>query len=144
MVSNISINDLESFNELGCIVNPHFKHLFNLQDILNSPSDYLIGYKKNDSLIAFLHITKSFETIDIVNLVVHPKFRQQHIATELLHHLEIKFNDIKTIFLEVNENNIPAIKLYQKNNFQQIQIRKNYYGEDNALIMKKDIKTKTN
>ena len=41
--------------------------------------------------------------------------------------------------LEVNENNEKAIKLYKKNGFEEISVRKNYYGNhQNALIMFKN------
>ena len=45
----------------------------------------------------------------------------------------------RKIFLEVNENNEKAIKLYKKNGFEEISVRKNYYGNhQNALIMFKN------
>ena len=38
--------------------------------------------------------------------------------------------------LEVNEKNVKALKLYKKIEFEEISIRKNYYGKDeNAVIM---------
>lgn len=40
----------------------------------------------------------------------------------------------KPIHLEVNCNNIAAIKLYEKFNFK-IHIRKNYYKSEDAIIM---------
>ena len=39
--------------------------------------------------------------------------------------------------LEVNENNVAAISLYEKNGFEVINKRNNYYGSDAALIMKR-------
>ena len=45
------------------------------------------------------------------------------------------------IFLEVNQKNLNAIKLYKKNNFEEISVRKNYYGlNEDALIMVKSLK----
>ena len=41
------------------------------------------------------------------------------------------------IMLEVNENNNPAIRLYNKLGFKEISLRERYYGEDTALIMEK-------
>ena len=49
---------------------------------------------------------------------------------------ENRTKEEKSILLEVNENNFSAIKLYRKNNFKEISVRKNYYGTgQNALIM---------
>lgn len=41
--------------------------------------------------------------------------------------------------LEVNENNLFAIKLYTSLGFETISIRKNYYNDKDGLIMKKSI-----
>ena len=49
------------------------------------------------------------------------------------------FDDIDNIMLEVNEKNLAAISLYKKNKFKIISKRKNYYGKDTALIMKRDV-----
>ena len=38
--------------------------------------------------------------------------------------------------LEVNENNVKALKLYKKTGFEKIFVRKNYYGNnEDAIIM---------
>ncbi len=139
MVDNIKIEDLNRFNELGTLINPNFTKLFNLENILNSTYDYIIGYYDNNDLIAFLHITKSYETIDIVNIVTDSKYRNKGIASVLIDHLLTMFNDTKTIMLEVNEHNNPAINLYKKHNFVEMYRRKKYYGNDDALIMKRDV-----
>ena len=51
---------------------------------------------------------------------------------------------LKKIILAVSENNIVAIKCYKKNNFIQIEKRKNYYFifkdvREDALIFQKEI-----
>lgn len=139
MVNKITLKEEKTFYELGNLVNPNFKKLFNLEEILSSPNDYLIGYYDKKTLIAFIHLTKSFEVIDIVNLVVNPKYRRQGISTKLINNILTDFNEVKEIMLEVNEKNIPAINLYQKNNFKEIYRRKKYYGEEDAIIMKRDV-----
>ena len=49
--------------------------------------------------------------------------------------------NLKTITLEVNELNLPAIKLYKKFAFSKLGIRKKYYnGENDAIIMRKSFK----
>ena len=53
-----------------------------------------------------------------------------------LHTKDAKNEKLSSIFLEVRESNLPAIKLYEKFNFTQISIRKNYYpdNKEDALI----------
>jgi ribosomal-protein-alanine N-acetyltransferase len=53
----------------------------------------------------------------------------------------LKNNPVQ-IFLEVRESNTPAIKLYEKADFHQIDLRKNYYpnpdgSKEHAIIMVK-------
>ena len=46
-------------------------------------------------------------------------------------------NNVSTIFLEVNRNNSKAISLYHKFGFVEYSVRKNYYGDNDAILMKK-------
>ena len=76
---------------------------------------------------------------DITNIAVHPSYRKQGIASQLLNKLlEIcKDNNCNDITLEVRVSNTPAQNLYTKFGFVNEGIRKKYYsdnGED-AIIM---------
>ena len=78
----------------------------------------------------------------ITNIVTKKVIRNAGIGSQLLEFIinYCKSNNMKTITLEVNENNISALKLYKKFNFEQIGLRKNYYNNtDNAIIMNLDI-----
>ena len=137
MVNKITINDIERFNELGVLVNNNFSKVYNLNQILDSQYDDVYGYYIDNMLVGFLHITKLYETMDIVNIVVDIEFRKMGIATKLINHVISLFDDIEQVMLEVNENNSSAISLYKKNKFEIISKRNNYYGSDAALIMKR-------
>lgn len=139
MISNISFSDLEYFNNLGLQVNDNFINLFNLENILSSEYDYLFGYYLENKLVGFIHLTKSFEVVDIVNVVVDSLYRRQGIANKLVSYALSYFNDVDSFMLEVNVNNESAISLYEKNNFKVIHKREKYYGNDDALIMKRDV-----
>ena len=137
MVNKISLEDLEVFNKLGLQVNSNFSNLYDLSQIIDSQYDYVYGYYLDDKLVGFVHITKLYENMDIVNIVVDREVRKQGIATKLINYVIDLFDDIDNVMLEVNENNIPALSLYKKNNFEIINKRNNYYGSDAALIMKR-------
>ena len=78
------------------------------------------------------------EEADIMNIVVKKNFRNQGIGYQLLKSLIqlTKEKNLHTLTLEVMEENYPAIHLYKNFAFKQIGIRKNYYQNKNALIMK--------
>ena len=137
MVNKITVEELERFNELGFQVNNNFSNVFNLKDIIESQYDDVYGYYIDNKLVGFIHITKLYETIDIVNVVVDGDYRKQGIATKLIDYVIGLFNDVENVMLEVNENNIAAISLYKKSKFEVISKRNNYYGSDAALIMKR-------
>ena len=137
MVNKIVIEELERFNELGLIVNKNFSNVYKLNDIIDSQYDDVYGYYVDSTLIGFIHISKLYETMDIVNVVVDNEYRKQGIATKLIDYVIKLYDDVENIMLEVNENNIAAISLYKKNRFEIINKRNNYYGSDAALIMKR-------
>ena len=137
MVNKIVIEDLERFNELGFLVNNNFSNVYKLEEIIKSQYDYVYGYYIEDKLVGFIHISKLYETVDIVNIVVDNNYRKQGIATKLINYILKLFDDVNNIMLEVNESNVSAIALYKKNNFEIISKRNNYYGSDAALIMKR-------
>ena len=137
MVNKINIEEQERFNELGYLVNNNFSNLYKLKDIIESQFDDVYGYYVDAKLVGFIHISKLYETVDIVNVVVDKEYRKQGIATKLIDYIIGLFNDVENIMLEVNEHNISAIGLYEKCGFDVINKRNNYYGSDAALIMKR-------
>ncbi|MBR4693737.1 MAG: GNAT family N-acetyltransferase [Bacilli bacterium] len=139
MIKELTIDDKEKFNELGLLINKSFNKVFDLDAIINSDYDYLYGYYE-DELLGFIHLNKLYENMDIVNIVVDPKYRRQGIATDLIDYSVDHFDDLESVMLEVNENNKDAINLYINNKFHIISKREKYYDNDDALIMKRDVK----
>ena len=79
---------------------------------------------------------------EIISVGVHPTARRTGTASALLQLVEndVKQIGVKTLFLEVDESNIPAIELYKKSGFTNAGIRPHYYENGhNAVIMKKEI-----
>ena len=101
-----------------------FENLNNIKYIFETENSYLI-------------LLDSIDVYEIFEIAVRNSEKRKGLASELLSKLP---ND-KEIFLEVNENNIAAINLYEKFGFKQISIRKKYYNnKDDAIIMKKECK----
>lgn len=78
---------------------------------------------------------------EIITIGVHPDARNTGIASAMLGIVEgeLKKSGIKSIFLEVAENNAPARRLYESNGYKQIGIRTKYYDCIDAIMMKKDL-----
>ena len=139
MINNIELKDKNRFNELGSIINKNFAKLYQIEELINSSYDSLLGYYDKELLVGFIHINKMYETIDIINIVVDEKYRRHGIATSLIKYILNSYNDIEKIMLEVNEKNQDAINLYLKNGFKEINRRPKYYGSDTAIIMERDV-----
>lgn len=77
---------------------------------------------------------------DLLNFGVAEKFQKQGIGNALFVQSQLRLSDLKaaSIWLEVRESNIYAIRFYEKKGFRIIQIRKNFYSQpiENALLMK--------
>lgn len=140
MVRKAKNEDVDSIKQLGLLVNKKFNTLFNIDSLLNESISTIYVYEKDKKVIGFLHITKLYETIDIINIVVDPLFRRQGIASNLLDYLmsEIEEN-IELITLEVATKNEAAINLYKKFGFEIINKRNHYYKNDDAYLMGKKI-----
>lgn len=112
-----------------------------LEEELSSPSSKYIVAKKENEIIGFAGIKITFDEADIMNIVVKKSNRNQGIGSLLLTNLISLCNKLKlkSITLEVNEENSIAINLYKKFMFKKIGIRKNYYKNKNAIIMSKKL-----
>lgn len=142
--NKMSINDL---NNLKDILYTKFDEFWNYnilkEEIENQNSYFIVAKSENETIVGFAGIKVILDEADIMNIVVHKDFRNKKIGSQLLEQLLLysKQNNIKSINLEVNELNSNAIALYKKFGFKQIAIRKKYYNDNDAIIMKKEIET---
>lgn len=93
--------------------------------------DRVVGYVGSQSVLG--------ET-DMMNIAIHPAYRRQGIAEELVEALveALKEKGNHCLTLEVRASNEPARKLYEKLGFSQVGLRKNYYRKpkEDACILR--------
>ena len=116
-ISKMDISDLE---EIKDVLLSDFDDFWNVntfkEELLNPNSKYIVA-KINNKIVGFAGIWKSVDDVHITNIVTSKSFRNQHIGRMMLSNLiEIAKteNNINSITLEVNSNNIPAQRLYEK------------------------------
>lgn len=113
------------------------------EDFKNENSKYIVAREGNE-VLGFAGIKIILDNADIMNIAVRTNMRNLGIGSLLLQRL-IKLTSCSTMTLEVNENNIFAIRLYEKYDFKRIALRKKYYNNmDNAVIMQKNLGGLTN
>ena len=114
------------------------ENYFNIQ-IQNEYSAYFVMVSDND-IVGYIGST-SEEMAEIQNFCISKDYQSKGYGKELLEYLinYLKDNNSKSIYLEVNYNNIRAINLYKKYGFEVNRIRKNYYKGEDALVMIKKL-----
>ena len=108
-------------------------------ELLNDKTTYIVA-KENNQIVGFAGIMTCLDEATLNNIVVKKSCRGRGIGGELLDTIIELCADLnmKTLTLEVDSSNIPAISLYKKFGFQNLGIRKKYYNHtSDAIIMTK-------
>lgn len=130
MIKKINVNNLTSLNKMASSFN-----LVITESDLNNSHSYYFGYFYNNILIAFLNYSIYYERAEINYIYVDTEYRKKNIATRLLEYMFKNNSNLENITLEVRKSNNAAINLYEKNGFEQCAIRKNYYANEDAILM---------
>lgn len=111
-------------------------------DTVNSnPFAKKIEYIIDDIVIGYLEYSLIYDRMEIDNFYVGEKYRNQGIGTSLLTYLEdiaINYKAVN-ITLEVRVSNNIAINLYKKFGFNEVALRKYYYGDEDGILMEKKV-----
>ncbi|MGM9882224.1 MAG: ribosomal protein S18-alanine N-acetyltransferase [Bacilli bacterium] len=106
-----------------------------------SPFSKTIEYIENSNVIGYLKYSLIYDRIEIDNIYVEEKYRMQGIGNKLMSYLISKAieNRVVNITLEVRISNEIARNLYKKFGFREVAIRKYYYGDEDAILMEKQV-----
>lgn len=133
------------------VISPEHKDLINIYKLLNSEFNvteisndpflkYLI-YKEDNKFIGFINYSIIYERAELNYIYVDKNFRKKGIANKLMKSMfeQLKTEKVSSITLEVKKSNTSAINLYKKWNFEPVSIRKNYYGNEDGILMFKEV-----
>ncbi len=130
VIDKMTISDLaEIANNLTSDFDEFWNSSILESEIKNPFSQYIIA-KINREIVGFAGVIDTVDQLEITNIVVRKNFRKKGIGNELLTELIklAKENGKEKITLEVNNTNLAAIKLYEKNGFKNVGFRKKYYN----------------
>lgn len=105
--------------------------------------------ENSEVIIGYIVYYYNFDNVDLFEIAIDKKYHGKGNGQNLFEKSVCKlfqsepFKNLeeKNILLEVNEKNEKAIKFYEKNGFQKISVRKNYYGSnENGIIMIKKVR----
>jgi ribosomal-protein-alanine acetyltransferase len=89
--------------------------------------------------IARVDIRRNVPFGHILTVDITPVYRRKGIAQKLLREVEITLRErgIKECRLEVREDNVAALSLYQKLGYKKLGNLEKYYGDMHGLYLKK-------
>ena len=99
--------------------------------------------EQSNQAVGFCILQPVLDEANLLLMAIHPSQQGKGLGYELLDYSiqQLKNNPVQ-VFLEVRESNLAAIRLYEKTDFHQIDLRKNYYPnldgtKEHAVIMVK-------
>ena len=111
-------------------------------ELTNPLSCWLVAVD-GETVLGYIGSQTVLDESDVMNVAVHPDHRRKGIAQALVTALADALRERGSckLTLEVRSSNASAISLYEKLEFRQIGLRKNYYRNprEDALILQKEL-----
>ena len=135
-ISNMTLEDFYQIEPVFITEFDDFWKPENLKSELKNLNSKYIVAKENGLVVGFAGIWFSVDDAHITNIVVRKSYRHKGIGNALLKVLIELGKAKESLTLEVNTQNEIAQKLYLKYGFENLGVRKKYYGgTQDAYIM---------
>lgn len=112
-----------------------------LARLLDAEGGVILAAEEGGGLLGYVWARFVLDEGDIGNIAVAPGFRRRGAGAALLKALleEAARRQAAVVQLEVRESNLAARRLYEKNGFETVGKRKNYYEKpaEDAILMSK-------
>ena len=145
IISKSTLDDISEMKSLENELNINILSENNMKEDMQNKNYiyFVLKDKEKNNILGYIAISYVLDTIDILSIVIKKDYQKKGFGSILLEYV-IEFsknNDVSSILLEVRSSNLPAIKFYEKYNFEKINTRKKYYSNpvEDALIYKLDI-----
>lgn len=115
-----------------------------LQDFFSQRHTHFFVMRLDNKIMGYCMTQVMFDTAEILRIGVSRAYQRQGLAKQILMEVMVflKKMEVDKLLLEVRNDNMSAIGLYQGFDFKQIHVRKNYYDNKDgtftdALILQK-------
>lgn len=145
VLSKAQIGELESYDAASLfeLESELFKNAdrAKIEAAIASPTHKFFVLRFEQKVIGFVECQVLAPEAEIFEIGVDPSFQDIGLSKRLLEYAKsgLKALGCNTIFLEVNKINHRAICLYLSSGFCSYSERKNYYGDNDAILMKANI-----
>ena len=100
-------------------------------NLISQINGQLMGY-------FFSHVISN--EVHILNVAIDVSFQHRGNGKAFFNQILKKYLEYANVFLEVKRTNLPAINLYHKFGFEEIDIRKMYYSDgQDAIVMSRRV-----
>jgi [ribosomal protein S18]-alanine N-acetyltransferase len=141
MIRLMQAADVNAVARIEKLVQSHPWSIKQFEEAVTSYQSTVI--ESNGQIVGFCILQPVLDEANLLLMAIDPSQQGKGLGFQLLDaSVQMLKNNPVQIFLEVRESNIPAIKLYEKSDFHQIDLRKNYYpnpdgSREHAIIMVK-------
>lgn len=106
-----------------------------------NPYSRKLEFYEDDKVIGYLNYSLIYDRIEIDDFYVEETRRKEGIGKKLMGYLVAVAIDshVINITLEVRISNEAARNLYKKFGFREIALRKFYYGDEDGILMEKQV-----
>ena len=107
----------------------------------SNPFGRRFDYFIDDISVGYVEYSLIYDRIEIDNILVNEEYRGNGIGTKLMAHLVSLAIEarVENITLEVRISNEIARNLYKKFGFREVALRKFYYGNEDGILMEKNV-----
>jgi ribosomal-protein-alanine N-acetyltransferase len=108
-----------------------------LTNPVSYPSTLWVTSAGEERLAGYIIFWIVYGEAHVLNLTVRSEFRRRGLATWMMESAFALMEEflVYHVFLEVRRSNTAARELYRKLGFKESFERKNYYGDEDAIVM---------
>ena len=129
-------SDLKNVLEIEVMAykNPYWSQNMIFEVLANKTDKTLWIYEVDNDVVGFIIDMRHKNEISLLNIAIHKYLQGMGHGLKMLKKYIKNLPGKCSIYLEVNKNNIKALNMYAKLNFEKVSIRKSYYTDGSDAI----------
>ena len=129
-------SDLKNVLEIEVMAykNPYWSQNMIFEVLANKTDKRLWIYEVDNDVVGFIIDMRHKNEISLLNIAIHKYLQGMGHGLKMLKKYIKSLPGKCSIYLEVNKNNIKALNMYAKLNFEKLSIRKSYYTDGSDAI----------
>ena len=129
-------SDLKNVLEIEIMAykNPYWSQNMIFEVLANKTDKRLWIYEVDNDVVGFIIDMRHKNEISLLNIAIHKYLQGVGHGLKMLKKYIKSLPGECSIYLEVNKNNIKALNMYTKLNFEKVSIRKSYYTDGSDAI----------